>query len=78
VREELRKLEHREKELRDIVLENPERLAGNDWTAQIRNYEYERLDTRAVIEHYGKATLRQFFTTKPCTAIKLRKIENYG
>ncbi len=76
VRSEIKQLQKREEELRDELLQHGANRVGDDWEATVRHCEIERLDTAAVIKHFGKAVLRQFFTDIAFDAVYLKKRHN--
>jgi hypothetical protein len=55
VRAEIKQLEIQEAELRDQLLADDADRSGVQWEAVIRTYSQERLDTKAVIKHFGAA-----------------------
>lgn len=74
VREQLRELRVREKELRDCLIAgaNPK---GDEWVAVVCPYEKDRIDTAALVRHFGAEFLKPFTQTTSMAQIRLTKIE---
>jgi hypothetical protein len=74
VREEIRQLEEREQVLRlELLRRGGGDRIGDEWEAQVRHFEQQRLDTAAVIRHFGRNALREFFKNSVFDAIYLKK-----
>jgi hypothetical protein len=74
VREEIKALQQREDVLRQELLASDDRI-GTEWEATIHSRAQERLDTGAVIKHFGKSTLRPFFKRIEFAQIYLKRRE---
>jgi hypothetical protein len=72
VRDEIRTLQQREDVLRQELLASDDRV-GAEWEASIHSHTQERLDSRAVIKHFGAATLRPFFKRIAFQQVRLQR-----
>jgi hypothetical protein len=74
VRQEIRQLEAREQELRSKLLQcGGDDLAGDEWEAQVKHFDQQRLDTPAVVKHFGREALQPFFKSTAYDAVYLKR-----
>jgi hypothetical protein len=72
VREEIKAWQQREEILRQELIVSDDRI-GTEWEASIHSRAQERLDSGAVIEHFGTATLRPFFRRIEFKQVRLKR-----
>jgi hypothetical protein len=72
VRDDIKRLQDREAELRDILIDGTSRI-GVEFEAEIVEYTQRRLDTRAVIEHFGPDFLARFYRNLDYTSVRLKR-----
>lgn len=69
VREQIRTLQDREKEIRDRILANPDDLAGDEFAARITTSDTATLDRKAIEKAMGEAWLAGFLKRSSVTRI---------
>lgn len=72
VRAEIKILKAREEKLRVQLLAPDADRVGAEWEAQINHQERERLDSKAVVEHFGREALRPFLKTGEVDVLRLK------
>jgi hypothetical protein len=72
-RAEIKQLEIQEAELRQQLLADDADRCGVQWEAAVRNYNQDRIDTKALIEHFGHAAIAPFFRQVEVRALTLRR-----
>ena len=71
VREEIKLLQNRADELRDLLLEEGADLKGDQYTANIIPGVRETLDRKALTEAYGEAAIMPFVRKTAFKTVKL-------
>jgi hypothetical protein len=73
VRAEIKQLEDREAQLRNALIADGADRSGVQYEAVIFEQRQERLDTKAVIEHFGADALRPFYRKITCKTVRLKR-----
>jgi hypothetical protein len=74
VREEIKILEKRADQLRDLLLDEAADLKGDQYTAVITASVRETLDRKAITEAFGEKAIAPFIKATPFKTVKL--VEN--
>lgn len=75
VREQIKKLQEQERQLRDRVLEETS-FIGDEYRAEIVMHHRETLDTKAIKREFGRERLEQFLKRAEVLIVKLERLEN--
>ena len=73
VREEIKILEGRADELRDILLKEGASLEGDNYVAQIITNKRETLDRAAITEAFGEEAIAPYVKTTTYPVLKLKE-----
>ncbi len=71
VREQIKRLTKIEANIRAKILSDDANLFGDTYNAAVSTHNVEQLDTKAVIEHFGRAKLRRFLKSNEVTRVLL-------
>jgi hypothetical protein len=72
-RAEIKQLEIQEAELRQHLLTNGADRRGVQWEVAVRKYDQDRIDTKALVEHFGHAAIAPFLKQVEVQALMLRR-----
>jgi hypothetical protein len=76
VREQIKKLEARERELRNIVLSRECSFVGDEYEAAVVMQRRSRLDTREIKRQLGLEALQRFMMSTEVAIVKLARLGN--
>jgi hypothetical protein len=75
VRQEIRRLQVREEELRAWLLEHPEAHQGQDFQVELGTQHRQKVNLRALADAIGASVLERFTRCSTVTLVKLRERE---
>jgi hypothetical protein len=75
VRQEIKRLEEEEQELRAYLLEHPHDRRGTDYEALVGMQQRKRIDLRALADEIGASLLGRFTRYVSVTVVKVRERE---
>jgi hypothetical protein len=78
VRAEIKRLQLREAELRNILLAEGADRTGIQYKAVVLDTGQKHINTKALIDHFGAATMRPFFRSIACRVVKLEGQKSSG
>jgi predicted phage-related endonuclease len=77
VREQIKRLESREEELKKLVLENPDVRTGADWIAEVKTAETTRTDIKELRANHPDI-VEQYTFKVPVTRVVLSGVSDDG
>jgi hypothetical protein len=74
IREQIRSLQFREKELRRMILDGECEAMGFDYEAYVTPNTYERIDLHRLKQEFGMQALRPFLQSRESVNLRLRRM----
>jgi len=73
VRQEIKRLEQEEQELRAYLLEHPNDRTGGEYIASIGERRRRRIDLKALADEVGHSLMQRFTHFTSCRTVRLRE-----
>jgi hypothetical protein len=75
IRSKIRRLQDREEELRDWLLEHPEAHQGEEFQVEVGTQQRRKVNLRGLADAIGASVLERFTRCTTVTVVKLRERE---